>query len=237
MGLDQGRLRPLTASLRSRAFQFEAPWQWLPPKGEIRSLLLGLHGMAQDSSRMVQKLDFLRQQGVGLILPSGPYPMEVRGRSGVRQGHAWYIFTGDQPEFKASMEKSENDLLGLIEIVQKEIDNPNIPWDLLGFSQGGYLAGFMALRHPELFRSCVIASARLKYEFLEQELESQPNVQMLFLHDKNDPLTKSEPVEESQKILERAGVISSIQWHDEGHTLGTESLNFLAQWLKELTKQ
>lgn len=227
----------MTASPRTRTFQFEAPWQWFPPIGETRSLLLGLHGMAQDGSRLLQKLEFLRQQGVGLILPSGPYPMEVRGRSGVRQGHAWYIFTGDQPAFRASMEKSESDLLGLIQIVREEIRNPDVPLDLLGFSQGGYLAGFFALRHPELFRSCVIASARLKHEFLEQELKSQPNVQMLFLHDRNDPLTKAEPVEESQKILERAGVISSIQWHDDGHTLGTESVDFLAQWLKELTKK
>ena len=135
----------MTASPRTRTFQFEAPWQWFPPIGETRSLLLGLHGMAQDGSRLLQKREFLRQQGVGLILPSGPYPMEVRGRSGVRQGHAWYIFTGDQPAFRASMEKSESDLLGLIQIVREEIRNPDVPLDLLGFSQGGYLAGFLHL--------------------------------------------------------------------------------------------
>ena len=219
--------------MNTRSFHQEIPWYWVPPKGEVRSLLLGLHGMAQDGERLGRRLSGLLEQGVGLILPCGPYPMEVRGRHGARQGHAWYIFTGDQDAFKTSMEKSEEDLLNLVEHIRKDPDLGALPLDLLGFSQGGYLAGFLALRNPSLFRSCTIASARLKHEFLEQELSSSPPLEILFLHDRTDPLTRAEPVEESQKILERAGVPSSIQWHDDGHALGEQSAELLSQWLKD----
>jgi len=220
-----------------RSFTIDAPWYWIPPKGELRSLLLGLHGMAQEGERFGEKLSPLLDQGIGLILPSGPYPMEVRGRHGVRQGYAWYIFTGDQPGFMESMQRSEEDLLNLLLGIRQDAALSDLPLDLLGFSQGGYLAGFMALRHANLFRSCTIASARLKHEFVESELASSPQLQMLFLHDRKDPLTKAEPVEESQKILQRAGVNAVIQWHDEGHALGTQSVGLLAQWLKDISDQ
>ncbi|OUU21435.1 MAG: hypothetical protein CBC13_08920 [Planctomycetia bacterium TMED53] len=225
----------MTSSTNTRSFEFEVPWYWIPPKGQLRSILLGLHGMAQDGAYLGRKLEPLLDQGIGLILPSGPYPMEVRGRNGARQGHAWYIFTGDQSAFRASMQRSEADLLDLLHQFKAETNISEVPIDLLGFSQGGYLGGFVALRQPQLFRSCIIASARLKHEFLEAELTYKPGIQVLFLHDKNDPLTKADPVEESQKILERAGVKSSIKWHDDGHSLDTGSVEYLAQWLKEFS--
>ncbi len=221
-------------SSNTRSFHSEVPWYWLPPIGDLRGLLLGLHGMAQDGSRLGQKLEILRQQGVGLILPSGPYPLEVRGRNGSRQGHAWYIFTGDQQAFRSSMERSEADLLRILEQIRAEPEMKALPLDLLGFSQGGYLAGFIAFRNAELFRSCIIASARLKHEFLEKEISASPNLQVLFCHDRNDPLTKADPVEESHKILENSGVTSSIRWHDDGHSLDTGSVEYLAHWMKEL---
>ena len=98
----------MSTSRNYRSFTFHAPWYWIPPKGELRSLLLGLHGMAQEGERFGEKLAPLLDQGVGLILPSGPYPMEVRGRHGARQGYAWYIFTGDQPGFMESMQLVES---------------------------------------------------------------------------------------------------------------------------------
>lgn len=227
----------MTIAKNHRSFTQQVPWYWIPPRGEIRSLLLGLHGMAQEGERFGQNLSVLLDNGIGLILPSGPYPLEVRGRHGVRQGHAWYIFTGDQPGFRESMQKSEADLLNLIQEIRRDPALTGLPLDLLGFSQGGYLAGFLALRHSTLFRSCTIASARLKHEFVKEELAASPSLEMLFLHDRKDPLTKPEPVEESQKILERAGVNSSIQWHDDGHALGSQSVDLLVQWLKEFSDQ
>ena len=76
-----------------------------------------------------------------------------------------------------------------------------------------------------------------KVDKSESELAASPQLQMLFLHDRKDPLTKAEPVEESQKILQRAGVNAVIQWHDEGHALGTQSVGLLAQWLKDISDQ
>ncbi|NCF55313.1 MAG: hypothetical protein GWP41_03495 [Planctomycetia bacterium] len=217
----------------SRLFELQVPWTWIPPEGEPKLILMGLHGMGQDGDYLGRKLQQLSQHGIGLILPSGPYPVEIRGKSGPRQGHAWYIYTGDQPDFRLSLDRSEEDLLRLVEAITLDSTIPDVPLHLLGFSQGGYLAGYIACRHPDIVQSCCIASARLKHGFLEKELTLGHLPKILFLHDKADRLTAAEPVVKSAEILTTAGAKPTIEWHDEKHAIGDHCVSILAQWLKE----
>ncbi|MGE4619704.1 MAG: hypothetical protein AAEJ04_07850 [Planctomycetota bacterium] len=199
----------------------------------MKSCLVGLHGLGQNGSVLAKILAPLTQQGVALLLPDGPHRHEVRKHNQIRQGHAWYIYTGDQELFLQSLLRSEKDLLDLVRPTLKEHGIEGENCTLLGFSQGGYLAGFVACRQPQLFRNCVIASARLKHEFLTEALASQVLPEVLFLHDKKDPLTRPEPVTDSCRILEEAGARTRIDWHDDGHRLGNGSLEALQIWLAE----
>jgi predicted esterase len=169
---------------------------------------------------------------VALLIPDGPYRHEVRERDTIREGHSWYIYTGDQERFLTSMQKSEKDLLALVETVLGAEGVEGASTILLGFSQGGYMAGFIACRHPERFASCIISSARLKHEFLEDELTSGELPAVLLLHDENDPLTRPEPVRESFRILSEAGADVALEWHSDGHRLGDGSIKSIECWLE-----
>ena len=167
------------------------------------------------------------------MVPDGPHLHEVRNRAGTREGHSWYIYTGDQPRFRESLIQSESHLLEIVDAVQRESGISAEKTVLLGFSQGGYLAGFVSCRHPHRFGNCVIASARLKYEFLTEEISSGHLPSMLFLHDDQDSLTRPEPVKESVKILHQVKAAAEVIWHSDGHRLGDGSIAALEQWLEQ----
>lgn len=198
----------------------------------MTSCLIALHGMGQDGSGLARHLQHLTKRGVALLIPDGPYRHEVRERDTIREGHSWYIYTGDQERFLTSMQKSEKDLLALVETVLGAEGVEGASTILLGFSQGGYMAGFIACRHPERFASCIISSARLKHEFLEDELTSGELPAVLLLHDENDPLTRPEPVRESFRILSEAGADVALEWHSDGHRLGDGSIKSIECWLE-----
>ncbi len=187
--------------------------------------------MGQDGSALASKLKHFCDRGVALLVPDGPYRIEVRGRSGSREGHAWYIYTGDQDRFLKSLKISEKDILNLAEPILEEHRVSASRTILLGFSQGGYLAGFTACRNPQRFGNCVIASARLKHEFLTDELASGQLPAVLMLHDEQDPLTAADPVRESERVLTDAGADVEIKWHSDGHHIGDSSLTLLESWL------
>jgi len=218
---------------RSRVFRSEIRWLWSQGDHPPRCCIIALHGLGQDGSRILNKLQPLVEQGATIVAPDGPHRHEVRRPDSIRKGHAWYLFTGDQELFKSSMLEAEADLLHIVDTVQEEsgiLPNRTI---LLGFSQGGYLAGFVASRHPDRFAGCVIASARLKHEFIVEELSRGELPEFLFLHDKKDPLTAADPVRNSLQQVEDAGGSAKLQWHDDGHRLGSGSIDHLQRWLKD----
>lgn len=218
--------------LNHRKFEDQIPWRWIAPAGPPKSCLVALHGKGQDGSLLARKLEHLTARGVALLIPDGPYRLESKGRDGLREGHAWYIYTGDQDRFLGSLQISEKDLLGLVEPILDQHQVTRSKTTLLGFSQGGYLAGFTACRNPQRFGHCVIASARLKHEFLSNELTSGQLPAVLMLHDKEDPLTQADPVIQSERILMEAGTEVQIAWHSDGHKLGESSLALLENWLQ-----
>lgn len=205
---------------------------WSGAGDAARSCLIALHGLGQNGSSILHKLNPLHDRGIHLVAPDGPHRHEVRGPDGIREGHAWYIYTGDQQHFLASLLESEQDLLGIVKTVQQESGVKPEETVLLGFSQGGYLAGFVACRHPELFGGCVISSARLKHEFLSDEIARGDLPRMLFLHDKADPLTGPDPVLQSVDHLEKASAQVELCWHQDGHRLGDGAISSLQDWLQ-----
>ncbi|MCA8963077.1 MAG: metallopeptidase family protein, partial [Planctomycetes bacterium] len=95
-----------------------------------------------------------------------------------------------------------------------------------------YLAGFLAVRNPDRFRGLVIASARLKHEFLEEELEAGeelPNT--LFLHSRKDKSTPWERTKQGLDLLEKAGAHVTHYLHDDGHRLPPDAVVKITEWL------
>ena len=124
----------------------------LLPKGYRASrkypLLVAIHGMGMCAEEFVEILEPLRQLPIVIFVPDGVYPFEIRAGGNLRIGRGWYLYTGDEERFVRSMKKSGRHLNTLVNQVVKEhgIDPDRIA--MMGFSQGGYFAGYFGIRPP-----------------------------------------------------------------------------------------
>ncbi|MCI0652573.1 MAG: hypothetical protein L0Z55_11905, partial [Planctomycetes bacterium] len=95
-----------------------------------------------------------------------------------------------------------------------------------------YLAGFAALRQPRRFGGLVLASARLKSEFLEQELRGAELPKTLVLHSESDAGIAWPRAKEHVQRLIDAGADVEIFLHEAGHRLPPEAVRHVAGWLE-----
>ena len=199
-------------------------------------LLTALHGQGMSAERFRRVLRHLPATDHARLFPEGPYVFEMRDPPPIRAGHGWYIYLGDSDAFRRELERTEEHLLATLDQIESQYGTTDRSRSvLLGFSQGGYLAGFVGLRHPERFGGVVISAARLKHEFLTNELarggSSLPAV--LLLHSPDDPATAFERAEESRDRLAEAGVDVELFAHEGGHRLPPPALTRVHEWLEE----
>ena len=194
-------------------------------------VVVALHGHGMSAERFERVLRYLSPEQVTLITLQGPYPFELRKQGEIRIGHGWYLYHGDQAAFRRSLEQSEAFVLETLETIRAKHSITDRPLAVLGFSQGGYLAGFLALRNPNLFSELAIASARLKSEFLEEELTRTPLPRTLFLHSEEDAAVRWEAAEPHADRLRAAGGEVDLFFHDAGHRLPPEAVRYFEEWL------
>src|SRR5688572_1022692 len=169
-------------------------------------LVLALHGMGMDEDFFAQLLSPLFTLPVWFLIPRGPYPVEARSEG--RIGASWYAYDGDQDRFRSALLRTESillDLLSSVETAQKLRPRKRY---LLGFSQGGYCGSFIAVRHPEIFSGMIISGARVKWEFLQGEMQNAGALgfRAILCHGTQDLSVSVEGAERSAQELSRAGV-------------------------------
>ncbi len=139
--------------------------------------------------------------------PDGPFEFEARGEDGSRRrAHAWYVYTGPGDDFTRALAAAEEHVVRLVRRLL--LDHPLDPrrGAIAGYSQGAYLAGFVAFRNTSLFpRGAALASGRLKDEVLAREISSAPDYPVLLVHGEKDRAVPFEFAERGKAALERAG--------------------------------
>ena len=195
-----------------------------------KPLVLALHGMGQDAATLLKQLGPLRDGSRHLLVPDGPLPYEVRTESPPRIGHAWYLYTGDQAAFLASARRSAAVLLDLVDRLRDE-QSLTGPLILLGYSQGGYLAGAMALEAPDRYAALISLASRIKHELWPSDRPA-PQLPVFCSHGARDRHVKPEASRSSADVLRHAGF--AVDWHEHaaGHRLSTESIEAAAEWMK-----
>ncbi len=168
-------------------------------------------------------------------MPSGPIP---RDRSRDRRlGDSWYLYDGDTEAFRVSLLRAEEHLLGLLTRLR-----PAAPPEgcrapdfdrvaVLGFSQGAYLAGMAAVRHPEVFRAAVLVAGRLKHEALGEEFPRAPGLRILGLHGRGDRSVLPGPSRSSMQAARAAGLRAEFRELDGGHAFTPPMRRAAREWL------
>jgi phospholipase/carboxylesterase len=203
-----------TRVVLDRAWSLQAPPGPAPARGF--PLLLSLHGFGEDGGRLAARLP-LRGAPYARLFPDAPFPVEVKEAEGSRVGASWYQYTGDQPAFLRALAFAEGYLRDVVAAAAKvhPIDAGRIV--LLGYSQGGYLAGVAALRDRARYRGLVGVACRIKTEALGSELAEARGYPALLIHGARDAHTAVERQREAHAELLRHGVDATLHVHEGGH--------------------
>lgn len=123
-----------------------------------------LHGYAQNSSIIMDSLqEVLKDEDYNWFVPNGVFPMPKQVAKEVKYRFAWYFYDSIQ-------EKYFIDFTYPTFILSKflEMNNPTgLPVTIIGYSQGGYLAPFLAQAVSQT-KTVISINANYRYDMLEE---------------------------------------------------------------------
>jgi phospholipase/carboxylesterase len=220
-----------------KTFQIPTTNLVFTPKGYRSSrkypLLVALHGMGMTAAEFAEMLEPLKNLPVIVLVPDGVYPYEIRTGPHREIGRAWYQYTGDEKAFVDSMERSGRHLKALIRKIRDAypVDTDRIA--LMGFSQGGYFAGYYGIRHSKSLAGLIVIGARVKDEVLPKELARSKGLPVLLLHGRKDRAVPLRIAERSHRAVQSAlGDTVTLKTYPCGHTLTAEQLRDAGEWLR-----
>jgi len=192
-----------------------------PDDGGDGSLVVALHGMGMSAASFAKDVLPCLPERASALIPQAPLPFEMRSAKGMRQGNGWYVYTGDTDDFLASMRLAEAWLLRQIDFAVADHGFDARRVSLLGFSQGGYLAGYVGVRHAARFRRLVVAAARIKHEVLEADARraAAREFRVLAVHGETDESVAATAASASCLALAAWGVPTEFRTYPAGHAV------------------
>jgi predicted esterase len=191
----------------------------VPPPAGGHPFLLALHGRGESGDLLAAKLGFDDSVPYARLYPSGPIPVACRAGEEHRGARSWYRFDGDQDAFLRALAEGEALLKELVPFAASRHGLDPLRVVLLGYSQGGYLASFAALRNRRRFRGLVAVSCRVKHEALAAELADAAGYPVLGIHGEHDPVVKPGPQREAFAVLASHGLDAELHLVPGRHRL------------------
>jgi phospholipase/carboxylesterase len=209
----------------------------LSPQSPAAATVIWLHGLGADGwdfVPVVSELGLPDDLPVRFIFPHAPVrPVTVNAGYEMR---AWYDIISFTPEGRA-------DAAGLAEASQRVMDyvraesEAGVPASrvvLAGFSQGGAVALFAGLRHPERLAGILALSTYLPFpeKLAADKSAANAQVPILMCHGREDPMVKLWMGSESRDLLGSQGY--GVEWHDYPmqHEICIEELADVSRWLR-----
>lgn len=194
-----------------------------------KPLLIYLHGYKQNIKSFEKHIASLLQLPAHHLLLQGPYPIydEQKKRPVDEWGRAWYLYDGRQEQFQKSMEASSVFIDGIIEKISASISYSQIT--LVGYSMGGYLAGYYALSRQPAIDNLIVIGGRIKTEWFADG--NYNNLNALVLHGLNDKSVDVATAEKSMKELQNMGTCVTFKALNEAHRLNQTYIDEAKNWL------
>ena len=168
-------------------------------------LIVLCHGMGDTPEILLPLWPAVVSLPVHLVVPTGPYPFEVRGKDSIRIGGAWYLYDGGPERFQQTLNQSADWLREVLASVEQREGWVPSARALVGYSQGAYFGYVAALSHQDLFTRLVAVAGRLKTEFVSDALENPGSLQTLILHGADDASVSPDAAQQSHQTLIHAG--------------------------------
>jgi len=216
---------------RDSAFPFTAPVPCRVRTGPAPDapLVVLCHGMGEDPGRCLADWPALAVLPVHMIVPGGPLPHEIRSGGEIRIGRAWYLYDGGQDLFRTTLTRSAAWLHGLIQRVEATQGWEPRDRALVGFSQGAYFGGVVALEHQDLFGRLVSVSGRIKLEFAE--VPAAGRLRTLVAHGIDDRAVPLDAARSSVEGLRALGYEAELLLFPGGHRMTPDRDLRISEWL------
>ncbi|MDX1586573.1 MAG: alpha/beta hydrolase [Balneolaceae bacterium] len=218
------------------SFKIEVPHKLIETgdkSGEKKPLIVYLHGYNQNIEYFEKKVEDLLNLKAYHLFIQGPYPIydESREKKVPQWGRAWYLYDGRQEQFVRSLELSSEFIQEVIDSLLKHINVSRIA--VIGYSMGGYQAGYFALSRWKHVNELAVVGGRIKTEVFENRKGEYGHMNVLALHGAQDESVESEPQKESAGQLQKWGAKVMFRELDEGHKLSNAYLREIKGWLLE----
>lgn len=192
-----------------------------------RSVIVLLHGYTETGRRMLRKLEPVLPKDALVLSFNGPYPVPVRGKDGEhREGYGWYFYNDVTDEYVRDMSVG-------VKVVSELVRNlapAGIPIDLIGFSQGAYLAPFAAAALP-LARQVIAVAGR----FLDEEIPGVPPFELHCVVGEKDPVVSAAEAKRSfDAMIARGARGSFVSIANSEHRIDDEIRSVIVKTLSQI---
>ena len=217
-------------------FDIEVPYKLIESgkTGINKPLIIYLHGYNDHLESFKSKCSLLINQVEAYhLFIQGPYPVfnRTKDKKVEEWGRAWYLFDGDQNQFIRSMEKSSTFIEKILQSVKDRLSSNRTC--LIGYSMGGYLAGYFALSRPDNVQDLIVAGARIKTEILEGDWKKINHLKVFAVHGANDNIVDYKPQRSEIRRLVDNGVSANFKLIAQKHIFNEEFASEIRDWLYE----
>ncbi len=217
-------------------FRLEVPYKLIETgvKSESKPLIVYLHGYGQNIEQFEKICKPLLSTKAYHLFIQGPYPIYDTSRkvNVSKWGRAWYLYDGNRGQFIKSLEITSEFIQSVIDRMLKIIHPERI--SILGYSMGGYQAGYFALTRWKHINELIVLNARVKTEVVHDNWENLKHLNILALHGKNDESVKHEPQKSEIEKLKKADLNAKFKMIDASHKLNRQYFDEIKDWQKKL---
>lgn len=167
-----------------------------------RSLILLLHGYNERGLRIFRKLRRSLPEDAHIIAPNGIFPLPRLKTDRLDFGYAWYFYD----KFTGSYEIDQALAAGMLKQLLASVNPRHLPVTIIGFSQGGYLAPFLAYAEPDVKHVIGIGC-----EFRTRFFTRPPTFSLAAIHGEADHLVSFEHAKQEVTLLKKQGI--EVDWH------------------------
>jgi len=204
----------------------------------IQHSVIWLHGLGADGHDFSPIVPELKMPNTRFIFPHAPHKA-ITMNNGYEM-RAWYDLFGLSMQYQqdeAGMREMQKNIEALIaDEISKGISESNIV--LAGFSQGGAMALFTALRHPKRLAGVLALSTYvcLKEKLGEEANPANQDLPILMAHGSFDGVIKLDTCLVSRHLLESLNY--KLEWHEYpmAHSVCAEEIDDISRFLSKVFK-
>ncbi len=229
------RLKPEVLISGKTSFKIEVPYRLIETgkKNLSKALIVYLHGYGSNIKKFMKRCEpFLDLQAYHLFI-QGPYALydHSREKTVSNWGYAWYLYDGKQKQFIKSLELTSEFIQEILDKLLRFIEVNRIC--VLGYSMGGYTAGFFGLTRWKHVNDLVVIGARIKTEILqEQDWQNLRHLKILALHGERDEKIDYRTQEKEIERFRDHSIAAEFRLMNSGHTIDVNYVQSVKNWLK-----